>query len=146
MIKLGPASGEMRTMSDDDIFSSRVKLLIIMSKAFLKGCPLGNYRKQAIKENANYVFYHSLQLVSEYSTWKDNSLDAQKDIISKEQTAVEHVFHQKIRLLAVMAKALAEDRLVGHFRQKALNDNLNQICEALIFNFQIKDASFLKVA
>jgi len=44
MIKLGPAPVEMRAMSDDDIFSSRLKLLIIMAKAYLKDCPLGNYR------------------------------------------------------------------------------------------------------
>jgi len=53
MIKLGADSVEMREMSNDDIFSSRLKLLIIMIKAYLKDCPLGNYRKQAIIENAN---------------------------------------------------------------------------------------------
>ena len=146
MIKLGPPSGEMRVMSDDDIFSSRLKLLIIMAKAYLKDYPLGKYRKQAIIENANYVFYHSLQLTSEFVIRKDYGLDAQTDTAYSEETSKEHVFHQRVHLLAVMAKALAEDRLEGDFRQKALKDNLNKICEALIFNFQIKDVSFLKVA
>jgi len=146
MIKLGPASVEMRAMSGDDIFSSRLKLLIIMAKAYLKDCPLGNYRKKAIIENANHVFYHSLHLVSESLILKDNGFEPQADIVSKGKTSEEHLFHQRVQLLAVMAKALAEDRLRGHFRKKALTDNLNKICETLIFKFQIRDVNFLKVA
>jgi len=45
-----------------------------------------------------------------------------------------------------MAKAMAEDRLTGNFKKKALQDNLNRLCEILIFSFHIKDAKFLKVA
>ncbi len=146
MIKLGPASVEMRAMSGDDIFSSRLKLLIIMAKAYLRDCPLGNYRKKAIIENANHVFYHSLHLASEFSILKDNGFEPQADIVSKGKTSEEHLFHQRVQLLAVMAKALAEDRLSGHFRKKALTDNLNKICETLIFKFQIRDVNFLKVA
>jgi hypothetical protein len=146
MIKLGPASVEMRAMSEDDVFSSRLKLLIIMAKAYLRNCPLGNYRKKAIIENANHVFYHSLQLVSESSILKDNGFEPPADIVSREKTSEEHLFHQRVQLLAVMAKALAEDRLRGHFRKKALTDNLNKICETLIFKFQIRDVNFLKVA
>ena len=146
MIKLGPVSVEMRAMSEDDIFSSRLKLLIIMAKAYLTDCPLGNYRKKAIIENANHVFYHSLHLVSKSSILKDNGFDSQADIVSKDKTSEEHLFHQRVQLLAVMAKALAEERLRGHFRKKALTDNLNKICETLIFKFQIRDVNFLKVA
>ena len=58
----------------------------------------------------------------------------------------EYIFYQRTQLLAVMAEALAEGRLEGQFRKKALQDNLNRICETLIFNFHIKDVNFLKVA
>ena len=146
MIKLGPASVEMRAMTEDDVFSSRLKLLIIMAKAYLREFPLGNYRKKAIIENANHVFYHSLHLVSESSTLKDNGSEPQTEIVSQKKTSEEHLFHQRVQLLAVMAKALAEDRLRGHFRKKALTDNLNKICETLIFKFKIRDVNFLKVA
>ena len=146
MIKFGPASLEMRAMSEDDVFSSRLKLLIIMAKAYLRDCPLGNYRKKAIIENANHVFYHSLHLVSESSVLKDNGFEPPADIVSRGKTSEEHLFHQRVQLMAVMAKALAEDRLKGHFRKKALTDNLNKICETLIFKFQIRDVNFLKVA
>ena len=146
MIKLGPASVEMRAMSEDDVFSSRLKLLIIMAKAYLRDCPLGNYRKKAIIENANHVFYHSLHLVSESSILKDKGFEPPADSVSRGKISEEYLFHQRVQLLAVMAKALAEDRLRGHFRKKALTDNLNKICETLIFNFQIRDINFLKVA
>ncbi|MBW1957004.1 MAG: hypothetical protein JRI63_00485 [Deltaproteobacteria bacterium] len=146
MIKMGLASVGMRAMSADDIFSSRLKLLIIMAKAYLRDCPLGTYRKKAVIENANHVFYHSLHLVSESSTLKDNGSEPQTEIVSQKKTSEEHLFHQRVQLLAVMAKALAEDRLRGHFRKKVLIDNLNQICETLIFKFQIRDVNFLKVA
>lgn len=144
MIKLGPAPVEMRAMSEDDVFSSRLKLLIIMAKAYLREYPLGNYRKKAIIENANHIFYHSLHIVSESSIFKDKGFEA--DIVYRGKTSEEHLFHQRVQLLAVMAKALAEDRLRGHFRKKALTDNLNKICETLIFKFQIRDVNFLKVA
>ena len=146
MIKLGPTSGEMRAMSDDDIFLSRLKLLIIMARAYLKDCPIGKYRKSAIIENAHHVFYHSLKLVSKTALFKNHDLKTQSGITSGDETEEEYVLHQRVQLLSVMAKALAEDRLTGNFRKKALQDNLDRICETLTFNFHIKDVEFLKVA
>ncbi len=146
MIKLGPTSGEMRAMSDDDIFLSRLKLLIIMARAYLKDFPIGKYRKSAIIENAHHIFYHSLKLVSKTAFFKDHDLKTQSGITSGGETKEEYVFHQRVQLLSVMAKALAEDRLTGNFRKKALQDNLDRICETLTFNFHIKDVDFLKVA
>ena len=146
MIKLGPTSGEMRAMSDDDIFLSRLKLLIIMARAYLKDCPIGKYRKSAIIENAHHIFYHSLKSVSKTAFFKNHDLKTQSSITSGDETEEEYVFHQRVQLLSVMAKALAEDRLTGNFRKKALQDNLDRICEILIFNFHVKDVEFLKVA
>ncbi|MDH4206222.1 MAG: hypothetical protein OEV45_11915 [Desulfobacteraceae bacterium] len=146
MIKLGPTSGEMRAMSDEDIFLSRLKLLIIMARAYLKDFPIGKYRKSAIIENAHHVFYHSLKLVSDTVFVRNHDLKTPSGIASEGKTEEEYVFHQRVQLLSVMAKALAEDRLTGNFRKKALKDNLDRICETLTFNFQIKDVEFLKVA
>ena len=69
MIRLGPASEEMRPMTQNDVFLSRLKLLIIMAKAYLKNFPIGKYRKLAIIENAHSVFYHSMHLVSSEIYW-----------------------------------------------------------------------------
>ena len=137
MIKLGPTSEEMRAMSGDDIFLSRLKLLIIMAKAYLKNYPIGNYRKSAIIENAHHVFYHSLQLAGS---------ETQSSITSEVEAEEAQEFHQRVQLLAVMAKAMAENRLTGNLRKKALQDNLDRVCEILIFSFHIKDVNFLKVA
>ena len=146
MIKLGPTARETRTMSDGDVFLSRLKLLIIMAKAYLKDCPIGKYRKSAIIENAHHVFYHSLKLVSKAAVTKNHDLKKQSGTTSEALTPEEYVFHQRVQLLSVMGKALAEDRLTGDFRKKALKDNLDRICETLIFDFHIKDVGFLKVA
>ena len=137
MIKLGPTPEEMRAMSGDDIFLSRLKLLIIMSKAYLKNFPIGHYRKSAIIENAHYVFYHTLQLVSSKT---------QSGITSGAETGEEQEFYKRVQLLAVMAKAIAENRLTENNKKKGLQDNLDKICNTLIFKFHIKDLSFLKVA
>jgi len=137
MIKLGPTSKEMRPMSGDDIFLSRLKLLIIMAKAYLKNCPIGNYRKSAIIENAHHVFYHSLQRACS---------ETQSGITSEVERGEEQEFHKRVQLLAVMAKAMAENRLTENHRKKALQDNLDRICEILIFSFHLKGFNFLKVA
>ncbi len=146
MIKLGPTSGETKAMSVNDIFLSRLKLLIIMAKAYLKNYPIGKYRRSAVIENAHHVFYHSLQLVSETFFFENRESESQSGISSEIEIEEERVFHQRVQLLAVMIKALAEERLTGHIRKKALQDNLDKICDTLTFSFHIKDVDFLKVA
>jgi hypothetical protein len=117
-----------------------------MASVYLKGCPLGKYRKQAISENANQVFYHSLQLASKYAALKNHGLDTQTDTVSKTETPEGNMFYQRVQLLAVMAKTMVGDRPMNNFRKKALADNLNKICETLIFTFKISNLDFLKVA
>ena len=146
MLRVGPSSGEIRNMSGEDIFSSRLILLIIMAKAYLTGCPIGKYRKQAVIENSRCVFYHSLLLANKIVSFKDQDLKVQDSFTFSDDINQEHIFYQRTQLLAVMAKALAEGRLKGYFRENALKENLNRICEALIFNFNVKDVKFLKVA
>jgi len=56
------------------------------------------------------------------------------------------MFYQRIQYLALMVIAVAKGRLKGYFKEKALKENLNRICEALIFNFNVNDEKFLKIA
>ena len=137
MKKFGPTSEDMRSKCVNDIFLSRLKFLIIMAKAYLKNYPIGKYRKTAIIENVHHVFYHSLKLASSKT---------QSGITSEVKTEEEQDFHKRVQLLAVMAKAIAEDRLTGDLKIKVLQDNLNRLCEILIFSFHEKDMKFLKVA
>ena len=55
MIRLGAKPPDMREMFIDDIFLGRLKLLIIMTKAYLHGYPLGRYRCSAITSNAQII-------------------------------------------------------------------------------------------
>ena len=146
MIKFGPMAGDMREMSSDDIFLSRLKLLIIMVKAYLIGCPIGKFRKHAIIENAHYIFYRAMQMNTESQQRENHILDSQTNVICTGETSEWHLFHQRVQLLAVMAKALAEGYPTDKFRIRAINENLDEICETLIFDFQLKDMNFLKVA
>jgi hypothetical protein len=146
MIQLGPMPDEMREMLSDDIFLSRLKLLIIIVKAYLIGYPLGKYRKQAIIENAHYVFYRAMQMNTESQQRENQILDSQTNVICTIDTSEWHHFHQRVQLLAVMAKALTEGCPTGKFRIKAMNENLDEIFKTLLFDFKLNDMSFLKVA
>ena len=131
MMRLGTTSGETKAMSMNDIFLSRLKLLIIMVMAYLKNYPIGKYLKSAMIENAHYVFYNSLQLISETDFIKNHEPDNQPDITTEIEIEDEHVFHQRVQLLAVMVKAVAENRFTGDFKKNALQDNLDRISDIL---------------
>jgi len=146
MIKRGPMPVDMREMSSDDIFLSRLKLLIIMVKAYLIGYPFGKYRKRTIIKNAHYVFYRAMQMNAESQQGENHILNDQTNIICTGEISEWHHFHQRVQLLAVMAKALAEDRPTGKFRIRAINENLDKICETFLIDFKLNDMNFLKVA
>jgi len=122
---------------DGDIFLSRLQLIVVMSKAYLEGLPIGTHRKQAIIDNANTLFYMSL--FAEHPVTKPDNRERK---VNKESNQ----FYQKVRLLSVMAKAFAEGRLVGEQKKQELQENMDFICEAITFNSRIKDIGFLNVA
>ena len=117
-----------------------------MAKAYLKDYPIGKYRKSAMIENAHHVFYHSLQLSSQIYLSENYESESQLSITSEMDIEEERKFHQRVQLLAVMIKAAAENRLTENFKKKALQENLDKICDTLIFKFHLKDFEFLKVA
>ena len=117
-----------------------------MVKASLIGYPLGKYRKRAIMENAYYVFYRAIRINAEYQRCENRIFDDQTKMICTGETSEWHHFYQRVQLLAVMAKALAEGCPTGEFRIRAINENLDEICKTFQFDFQLKDMNFLKVA
>ncbi|MDH3880945.1 MAG: hypothetical protein OES64_05265, partial [Desulfobacteraceae bacterium] len=76
--------------------------------------------KQAIIENSRWVFYHSLHLVNKMVSFKDQDLKAQAGIAFTDDMHEEHIFYQRIQLLAVMAKALAEGGSKGILEKRPL--------------------------
>lgn len=144
MIRYGARAQDMRPMPSSDLFLLRLKLLIIMAKAYLKGNPLGNYRKKAIIETANFVFYEAL--------FQANQRQPVDHIAKPTATAPsyskdnDHLFLQRAQLLSVMANAFAKGKSQGNYRKQAMAENINLICAHLSENVSLVDAKFLKVA
>jgi len=126
-------------MNDDDIFVARLQLLIIMSKAFLKGFTIGVYQKKAIVENAQTLFYCSL-----FMDYKENEPKADLSKQDNREIQDESIFHNKIRLLSVAAIAFAEGRLLAEHKKKELRENIDFISKKITFESQINQIAFLK--
>jgi hypothetical protein len=115
-----------------------------MTKAYLKGNPLGDFRKKAIVETANYLFYEALfQAEQLKKSGPDEKMQSTSQSLSKNP---DHLFLQRIQLLAVMANAFSKDKAGGNFRKQAMADNVDLICEHLSEKVSLVDAKFLKVA
>jgi len=139
MLRLGSPSSETREMDLDDIFLSRLKLMLIMAKAYLNGWPMGDHRRQAMLENARHVESESVDLGGLVSG-DDNPRKA------VEPTEHDHLFYQRVKLLAVMVKAAAKGYPMGEHRKAAMQENLDIICQTLMVNSGYEDMAFLKVA
>jgi hypothetical protein len=139
MLRLGASTLNTREFENEDIFISRLKLLIVMSSAYLGKYPLGDIRKKSIIRNAN-------QIAREIVDWQGQGNNVRSDYELRGASNFDHVFFQRVKLLAVMAKAFAEDHPMGYHRLKALEDNLNHICEVITFNRKLYGREFFKVA
>jgi hypothetical protein len=139
MLRLGSKPEDMREMELDDIFISRLQLLVIMTKSYLSKYPLGSYRERSIIENAEFVKVDAVGLAEDIAFF---GLDED----SQNGLNFEPVFYQRVKLLAVMAEAFAKGHSLEEHKQEALERNLNTICETITFSKTISDMQFLKVA
>ena len=139
MLILGSEPNAMREMELDDIFISRLQLLIIMSKSYLLGYPLGKHRVKSILENAEYVKTDA------------TGLDEDLDFFDPDENAAgglefDRIFYQRVKLLAVMAEAFARGHSLESHKKEALEKNLKSVCDVITFSKQISDIQFLRVA
>ena len=139
MLRLGAPPNAMREMDINDIFVSRLQLLLIMVKAYLNDYPLGSYRLEALMENARH-----LQLEAEELGRPVRYLPTENPF--RLSTGDGKEFYQRVKLLAQMAQALAKGRSGEDFRRQALKKNLNFICDQITFTRQMDDIEFLKSA
>ena len=139
MIRLGAEPSKMREIELDDVFMSRLQLLIIMSKAYLSGYPLGRHRIKSILENANHVKLEAVGLEEDLEWFK-------KDKAFNDTVGFDSAFYQRVKLLSVMAEAIAKGHDLENQKKEALKKNLNALCESITFNKQVSDMQFLKVA
>ena len=139
MLRLGSKPDLMREMELDDIFLSRLQLLIIMSKSYLLGYPLGRRRVMSIVENAEYVKTDAIGLAEDLDFFDP-------DEKAGAESGFDRIFYQRVKLLAVMAEAFAKGHSLESHKKEALEKNLKSICDAITFNQPVNDIQFLKVA
>lgn len=142
MLRFGSPPAQTREMDLDDIYISRLKLIVIMAEAYLDGYPLGEHRRQAMIENANALTQESIALGGLNS---DSMYDSNSPNVSGGRE-YDHVFYQRVKLLAVMVTAAAKGFPMGEHRKAAMRENLESICQTLMFNSQSEDMAFIKVA
>jgi len=139
MLRLGSKPEGMREMDLDDIFLSRLQLLVIMAKAYLSQYPLGLYRERSILENVAFVKTDAEGLAEDIERFGyDESIPS--------GLTFEPVFYQRVKLLTVMAEAFAKGHSLEDHKQEALEQNIDAICEAITFSKKISEMQFLQVA
>ena len=139
MIRLGAEPSKMRDIELDDVFLSRLQLLIIMSRSHLAGYPMGRYRVKSILENARHIKLEAEGLDEDLQWFKE-------DASFIDNMGFDSAFFQRVKLLAVMAEAIAKGHDLERSKKDALEKNLKAVCESITFNKQVSDMQFLKVA
>lgn len=124
MLRLGSNLFRMRTLRDDDILISRLRLLIVMAKAYLQDVPLGNYSLRSIIRNAGHVTYF-------LSDWSNYLNHLEKDQASPINFDNDHIFYQRVKLLSIMVKSIAQGNPLGIHRKLALKSNVDYVSEIL---------------
>jgi len=114
-------------MKREDFFVERLKLLIVMSKAFIKGYPVEGYRKEAVLKNAEQVFF-------ETADWGGQYLNVREKALYIKGVKPDNYFYQRVKLLALMAKSFAQGNPAGYFRVKAVEDTISEIENTLKLN------------
>ncbi len=138
MLRLGARFEDACEIDLDHIFMCRLKLLIIMTRAYLEDYPLGTVRKSAMVSNAEYIAAESVDL--------EQLIPLRNRRSGSQIMSFDHVFFQRVKLLASMADAIGNSAPMGEHRRTALRDNLETICSSLGFTSGIKKVAFLKVA
>ena len=137
MEKYGPNAKDMREFNHYDTFRGRVKLLVIMLKAFLGDYPLQGIGLNAIAKNAVEV----AKICEDWNQYSSRVISR-----SSEGFELDHILYQRISLLSIMAKSVVLGNPMGYFREKVIRDNINYIVDALQFNPQEEITSLQKVA
>jgi hypothetical protein len=138
MLRLGAMPEKASEMDLDHIFISRLKLLIVMARTYLRRYPLGAVRKSVLVKNADYITAESIDL--------EQLISIRNKQPAKDGMDFDHVFYQRVKLLASMVNAIGNDCPMGEHREAALRDNLEMISGSLKFNSGVKKVAFLKVA
>jgi hypothetical protein len=78
--------------------------------------------------------------------WKGGRQNFRSMAESEDAFKFDHIFYQRVKLLATMAKSFAEGNPMGHYRKMALENNINDLCEMLKYVPQKADLEKINVA
>lgn len=124
MLMLGAHRYEMREMNGEEVLSVRFRLLLIMMKACLEECPMGNFRKAAIIRNAR-------ELERDLSSLASLGPEAGRYGDPKPKPESIRVFGERLKLFIVMAKSFAGGYPIGIFRRLAISNTLSAITQSV---------------
>jgi hypothetical protein len=124
MIRLLSDRVDIKQDGDYNTFFTKLKLLIIMSKAFLNGYPLEKQRLQEILHTAEDV-------AKDCVDWAGRRTNFRSIADTKKSMQLDHVFFERARLLATIAKSFAQGNPVGEHRRMALHRNIDELCRML---------------
>ena len=110
-----------------------------MGKAFLENCPMGEYRMRAIIRNAEEVARDCVD-------WNGYFQNFRASTESGTMIALDHIFFQRVKLLAIMTKSFAENNPIGQHRRMAIRNNIDYLCETLGYAPSKEEIEMLKVA
>jgi hypothetical protein len=139
MLKLGAGLHEMREMDKGDVLSLRFRLLIIMMKACLDECPMGNFRKAAIIKNSQEL-EKGLPSLLPTGLWSAQVHDLESGPDGS------HIFGERMKLLIVMAKAFAGGYPIGVFRRLAISKTLSAITQTMGIDGEVGTIRSVNVA
>ncbi len=95
-----------------------------MARAYLQEASLGKTSIRSIVRNAG-------QLSHLLMDWNAHLSKLQIDPHAQKNIDIDHIFYQRIKLLAIMVKSIAQGNPLGVRRRTALQNNLDYICEIL---------------
>ena len=124
MIRLLSDRPDIKQDPNYNTFFTNLKLLIIMSKAFLNGYPL---EEQRLKE----IIRTTEDVAKDCVDWKGKGTNFRSISDSKRSIQLDHIFFERVRLLAFMSKSFAQGNPVGDHRRMVLNKNIDDLCGML---------------
>ena len=144
MIRYGALAQSMQPIPAREVFMQHIKLLIIMTKAYLKGNPLGDFRKAAIVRTARFIFSQARAQSDDLATASGKTASSADD--RSTQLLADHIFLQRTQMLAVMANAFANGNVSGRHRKLAMVENIQRITDHLSRPSLLTDTKTQKVA
>ena len=139
MERYGPNAADMRAFNHTDTFRSRVKLLVIMLKAFSDDYTLQGVRLSTIAKNI-------VEVDKICEDWNQCSIRMISTSRSDQGFGLDHILYHRISLLSMIAKSLVLGNPMGYFRKKIIRDTISYIIDALQLNPRIETTSYQKVA